>query len=155
DRRLIEDYLPIQAISAEACRRIVEISELPYQPEVPLEEQLMRLAQAKLELLGSKDFLRLVRVTVAEKVRRPEVVEEAFAEISKGEFGATLWIRAAARDGRLRVDDSLAASLQFSALLKEFALWPQLFGTRPPLSASERTEVARKAVRMFLDHYQV
>ncbi len=141
------------AISACACSRIVEGSTIPYQPDQPLEPQLKKLALSKLELLGTPDFLRLVRVTMAEKIRRPRVVEEAFQEISKGEFGATLWIRAAVEDGRLQVPDPVVASGQFSALLKEFALWPQLFGTKPQLTKAQRNEVADRTVAMFLDHY--
>ena len=141
------------AISSCACERIVEQSAMPYDPKKSLDSQLLKLAHSKLELLGSKDFLRLVRVTVAEKIRRPRVVEEAFEEISRGEFGATLWIRAAVADGRLAVPDPVAASSQFSALLKEFALWPQLFGTAPPLTKRQRNLVAKRTVAMFLDHY--
>lgn len=143
-----------RAISAEACRRILELWEEPYDPARPLEAQLGAIAERKLDLLGSPDFLRLVRVTVAERVRRPEVAREAFEEIERGEHGATRWIRAAVQDGRLRVPDAVAANREFSALLKEFALWPQLFGTRPPLSAEERRAVVERSVALFLDHYR-
>lgn len=142
------------AISGEACRRILELWDEPYRADRPLEEQLATIAERKLDLLGSPDFLRLVRVTMAERVRRPEVAREAFREIEKGEFGATCWIRAAAADGRLAVADPVEASRQFSALIKEFALWPQLFGSRPPLDADERAHVIETTVALFLDHYR-
>ncbi len=141
------------AISTEACRRVLEQSHEPYRPDAPLEEQLADIARRKVELLSAPDFLRLVRVTLAERVRRPHVAEEAFNEIEKGEFGATDWIRAANADGRLAVDDPVRASKQFVALIKEFALWPQLFGTRPPLAGDELERVVRDTVAMFLGLY--
>jgi len=142
-----------RAISGEACRRILELWNEPYRPGDPLEEQLASIAHRKLDLMGSPDFLKLVRVTLAERVRRPEIAQEAFAEIEKGEFGATVWIRAAVADGRLNVPDPVEANRQFSALLKEFALWPQLFGSKPPLSDAERKHVVDTTVAMFLKHY--
>ena len=142
------------AISTEACRRILEQWHEPYRADLPLEEQLAAIARRKVDLMSSPDFLRLVRVTLAERVRRPQVAAEAFTEIEKGEYGAATWIRAARNDGRLVMDDPIHASKQFGALLKEFALWPQLFGSRPPLSEAERGRVIDEAVAMFLGLYR-
>ena len=144
-----------RAISGAACRRILELWNEPYRPGEPLEEQLASIAHRKLDLMSSPDFLKLVRVTVAERVRRPEIAQEAFAEIEKGEFGATVWIRAAVADGRLNVPDPVEANRQFTALLKEFALWPQLFASKPPLTDKEREHVVATTVAMFLKHYGV
>ena len=142
------------SISSEACRRVLDQTVEAYRPDRPLEEQLAKIAEDKLDLMSSRDFQRLVRVTLAERVRRPQVAAEAFAEIEKGEYGATKWFRAAVADGRLAVDDPVRVSKQFVALLKEFAFWPQLFGTRPPLDEAERRSVIDEAVAMIVGLYK-
>lgn len=141
------------SISTEACRRILDLGFAPYDPARPLADQLHEIAEQKLDLMGSPDFQRLVRVTVAERVRRPQVATEAFSEIEKGEFGATKWFREAAADGRLSVEDPVRASKQFVAQLKEFAFWPQLFGACAPLDEEARQTVIQEAVRMILARY--
>lgn len=142
-----------RSISSEACRRILDQAVEPYREDRPLEEQLAKIAEQKLDLMSAPEFQKLVRVTLAERVRRPQVAADAFAEIEKGEYGATNWIRAAVAHGRLAVEDPVRANKQFVALLKEFAFWPQLFGTRPPLDASERERVIDETVAMFLGLY--
>lgn len=142
-----------RTISTEACRRVIELHVEPYEADQPLEAQLAKIAQQRLDLMGSPDFQKLVGVTVAERVRRPQIAAEAFSEIEKGEFGPTAWFREATADGRLAVDDPVRASKQFVAQLKEFAFWPQLFGISPPLDAEGRERVAGEAVRMILARY--
>lgn len=144
-----------RTISTEACRRVIELHVEPYEPDQPLETQLAKIAHQKLDLMSSPDFQKLVRVTVAERVRRPQIAAEAFSEIEKGEFGPTAWFRAATADGRLAVDDPVRASKQFVGQLKEFAFWPQLFGILPPLDAEGRERVIGEAVRMILARYAV
>jgi TetR/AcrR family transcriptional regulator of autoinduction and epiphytic fitness len=67
----------------------------------------------------------------------------------------TVWIRAAAADGRLRVDDPLFAAQQLHGLVKAFAFWPQVTMGQPPLGEEEQRQVAQTAAEMFLARYAV
>lgn len=159
-KRTVYNHFPskedlFRAISTAACRRAMHVSDARYCREAPVAEQLAAIAERKLEILISDEFMRMARVTLIEHLRSPELAAEAFVEIEKGETDVAGWIRAAAEDGRLRVDDPLVAGKQFCALLNEFAFWPQLFGMKPAPDAAERARIARATVALFLDHYGV
>lgn len=69
------------------------------------------------------------------------------------EEGITTWVRAAAADGRLKIDDPLFASHQLQSLVKGFAFWPQMSMGQPALDAAQQRQVAEGAVDMFLARY--
>ena len=129
-------------------------SEAPYCGQASVEEQLRSIAERKLDVLVSEEFLRMARVTLIEHLRSPELAADAFEEIEKGETDVAAWIRQAAADGRLRVPDAMVAGKQFCALLNEFAFWPQLFGMKPAPDAAERERIVSTTVALFLDHYR-
>ncbi|MCY1551825.1 hypothetical protein D9M68_881830 [compost metagenome] len=69
------------------------------------------------------------------------------------EEGLTVWIRAAASDGKLKTSDPVFASLQLQGLVKGFAFWPQIALGQPPLTPAQQKQVAETSVDMFLSHY--
>ena len=64
-----------------------------------------------------------------------------------------MWIRAAAKAGRLKTKDPVFASHQLQGLIKGFAFWPQITLAQPPLDAAAQKQVAESAVDMFLAYY--
>jgi TetR/AcrR family transcriptional regulator, regulator of autoinduction and epiphytic fitness len=75
------------------------------------------------------------------------------SRMSEREEGLTVWIRAAAAAGRLKVNDPVFASHQLQGLIKGFAFWPQITLGQPPLDAAMQKQVAESAVDMFLAYY--
>jgi len=69
------------------------------------------------------------------------------------EESLTVWIRAAAADGRLKTSDPTFASQQLQGLVKAFVFWPQVTMGQPPLSKDEQRQVAESAVDMLLARY--
>ena len=124
-----------------------------YFAERPLGEQLHELLARKLRLLNGDAFLSLARVALAAGMHSPERARDILARIGEREEDLTLWIRAAASDGRLTVPDTAFASLQLQGLVKAFAFWPQVTMGQPPLTAGEQARVAESATRMFLASY--
>ena len=127
--------------------------DLAYRADRPLRPQLLELVRQKLELLRDPGFVDVARVAMAAGLHSPDLARAMLARLGHREEGLTVWMRAAAADGRLKTDDPLFASMQLQGLVKSFALWPQLSMGQPPLDDARQTRVAEAAVDMFLAYY--
>jgi TetR/AcrR family transcriptional regulator of autoinduction and epiphytic fitness len=131
----------------------VEGLDLAYRSDRPLRAQLLELVKQKLRLLHDGNFVDLARVAIAAAIHSPERAQDMVARMGGREEGLTVWIRAAAADGRLKAKDPLFASMQLQGLVKGFAFWPQITLGQPPLTAAQQKQVAEAAVDMFLAYY--
>jgi TetR/AcrR family transcriptional regulator, regulator of autoinduction and epiphytic fitness len=129
--------------------------EVPYQPTQPLRPQLMALIQKKLGMMKDEQFINLARVLIAEAIHTPERAREMLARLGSREEGLTVWVRAAAEDGRLNAPDPVFASAQLQALVKGFAFWPQITMGQPHLTEAEQQRVAASTADLFLRSYAV
>ena len=80
----------------------------------------------KLRVFNDEAFLSLARVAIAPGIHSPERARDMVACMGEREEDLTVWIRAAAADGRLKTKDPLFAASQLQGLLKAFAFWPQV-----------------------------
>lgn len=127
--------------------------ELAYSAERPLREQLLELVAQKFRLLNDEAFVSLARVALAAGIHSPERARDMVARMNEREEGLTVWIRAAAAAGRLKLHDPVFASHQLQGLIKGFAFWPQITLDQPPLDEVTQQQVAASAVDMFLAYY--
>jgi TetR/AcrR family transcriptional regulator of autoinduction and epiphytic fitness len=118
-----------------------------------LRGQLLELLLKKLALLNNEAFLSLARVAIAAGIHSPERARDMVARMGEREEDLTVWIRAAAADGRLKTADPVFASLQLQGLVKGFAFWPQVTMGQPPLGKAEQKQIAESAADMFLARY--
>ena len=157
-KRTVYNHFPSkEALFAQILERLWESSmdglDLAYRGDRPLRPQLLELVQQKLRLLHDDNFIDLARVAIAAAIHSPERAQDMVARMGGREEGLTVWIRAAAADGRLKTDDPLFAAMQMQGLVKGFAFWPQVTLGQPPLTAAQQKRVAESAVDMFLAHY--
>ncbi|MBT2750081.1 MULTISPECIES: TetR/AcrR family transcriptional regulator [unclassified Lysobacter] len=157
-KRTVYNHFPSKdALFAQILQQLLERSvaspELAYRPDRPLRPQLLELVQQKLRLLHDEDFIELVRVAIAAIIPSPERAQEMFARMGDKEEGLTVWIRAAAADGRLKTDDPRFASMLLQGMVKGFAFWPQITMGQPVLTPAQRDRVANTATDMFLAHF--
>jgi TetR/AcrR family transcriptional regulator of autoinduction and epiphytic fitness len=127
--------------------------ETPYVPGAPLREQLETLLRRKLRIQGTRDFIDLARVAIAEAVHSPERAKPMIARIGAREEGLTVWIRAAQADGRLIDCDPVFASTMLQGQLKAVAFWPQVTMGAPPLDDAQQAQLIEVAVTMFLAYF--
>jgi len=142
-----------QSILEILWSRVHDATEVPFDPETDIRDQLRTLALRELDLLADENYLGLARALMAEAIRSPELAARAWGDLHTREVGITKWIRSAAAHGRLRVDDPAFAGEQFTALIKAFAFWPQLIGSIPAPTKPERKRLAEAASEMFLARY--
>ena len=157
-KRTVYNHFPSkEALFAAILRQLWDSSdsvETPaYSGSEPLRAQLLQLLLKKLSLLNSEAFLSLARVAIAAGIHSPERAREMVARMGEREEDLTVWIRAAAADGRLKTTDPVFASLQLQALVKAFAFWPQVTMGQSPLGKAEQKQVAESAADMFLARY--
>jgi TetR/AcrR family transcriptional regulator, regulator of autoinduction and epiphytic fitness len=157
-KRTVYNHFPSkEALFAAILHRLWDTviggEELAYRPDRPLRDQLLDLIAQKFRLLNDEAFVSLARVAIAAGIHSPERAHEMVTRMSEREEGLTVWIRAAAAAGRLKVKDPVFASHQLQGLIKGFAFWPQITLDQPPLDAAMQKQVAESAVDMFLAYY--
>ncbi|ACD16293.1 TetR/AcrR family transcriptional regulator [Paraburkholderia phytofirmans] len=157
-KRTVYNHFPSkEALFAAILHQLWDASQSSdapaYSAEQPLRAQLLDLLGRKLRLLNDESFLALARVAIAAGIHSAERARDMVARLGEREEDLTVWIRAAAADGRLKTDDPLFAALQLQALVKAFAFWPQVTMGQAPLSEREQKQVAESAADMFLARY--
>jgi len=157
-KRTVYNHFPSkEELFAQILHQLWERSmssvDLSYRKDRPLREQLHELVQQKLALLHDEAFIDLARVAIAAAIPPPERPQEMFAPRGRKEEGLTVWIRAAAKDGRLKAKDPLYASMLLQGMIKGFAFWPQITLGQPVLTPAQRKQVADTATDMFLAYY--
>ncbi|MBK5048901.1 TetR/AcrR family transcriptional regulator [Paraburkholderia domus] len=157
-KRTVYNHFPSkEALFAAILRQLWESSDTGEAPAYsalhPLRTQLLQLLLKKLALLNDEAFLSLARVAIAAGIHSPERARDMVARMGEREEDLTVWIRAAAADGRLKTSDPMFASQQLQGLVKALAFWPQVTMGQPPLSVDEQRRVAESAADMFLARY--
>ncbi|MFK4442584.1 TetR/AcrR family transcriptional regulator of autoinduction and epiphytic fitness [Caballeronia udeis] len=157
-KRTVYNHFPSKEVLFAAILRQLwdasDTGEAPaYSNAQPLRAQLLQLLSKKLRLLNDEAFLSLARVAIAAGIHSPERARDMVARMGEREEDLTVWIRAAAADGRLKTPDPMFASLQLQGLVKAFAFWPQVTMGQRTLSKDEQKQVAESAVDMFLARY--
>jgi len=142
-----------QAITQELCDRAMQISEYPYNPEIPVRNQLQAIARQEISLLSSAEFLDMVKMITSESLASPDLTRANFESFQDAGIGVVKWIIEASKDGKLAVTNPVIAGKQFLALIETFALWPQLYGVKPIPKKEEQQIIIDSAVEMFLSRY--
>ncbi len=157
-KRTVYNHFPSkEALFAEILVQLWESSaaqvDLAYAPNRPLRDQLLELMWQKMRMLCDASFIDLARVAIAETIHSPERAQEMVARLGDREEGVTLWLRAAAADGTLKLPDPVFAAHQLQGLVKNFAFWPQITMGQPTLPPAVQQQVVESAVDMFLARY--
>lgn len=157
-KRTVYNHFPSkEALFAAILHQLWDASQQgdapTYRADEPLRAQLLDLLSRKLRMLADESFLSLARVAISAGIHSPERARDMVARLGEREEDLTVWVRAAAADGRLKTDDPLFAALQLQVLVKGFAFWPQVTMGQPPLGEKEQKQVAESAADLFLARY--
>ncbi|GGA39623.1 TetR/AcrR family transcriptional regulator [Dyella nitratireducens] len=157
-KRTVYNHFPSkEVLFAEILRHLWDAiaggEAFAHHADRPLRDQLLELVAQKFRLLNDEAFVSLARVAIAAGIHSSELALDMVARMNEKEEGLTVWIRAAAKAGRLKIKDPVFASHQLESLIKGFAFWPQITLAQPPLDAATQKKVAESAVDMFLGYY--
>ncbi|KHA61263.1 TetR family transcriptional regulator [Vibrio variabilis] len=139
---------------SELWQRAMMESEVNYNRDQPLENQLAALLTKELEFLSSPQYQDLARVAFDYLFSNPDMLQEELKKLSEKETAVYRWIVAAQDDGKLIELDADLAKEQLHSLIKGSALWPQLMRLRQPLTEAEKQRLVDETTKLFLARYQ-
>jgi TetR/AcrR family transcriptional regulator of autoinduction and epiphytic fitness len=128
-------------------------TDIGYEPNQPLADQLIRLLSNQWELYSSDRFVKLSRVVIAEYAATPKFLDGFIKDIEQEESGLDKWLKAAMADGRLKPVDLEYASELLGGAVKIFAHDPLLFD-QPLPDKQQQAFILNEFVAMFLWRYQ-
>lgn len=137
------------AISEIMIERNTVMQPVPYDPDRPLDVQLVDALNAYVRVITDTEAIGLSRMVNAELLRDLERSRAFFAEFASHDYPITDLIADAMDQGALRKADPKYAANQLLGLVKTFFFWPEfLLGeNRNPDGTME------DCVAMFLSHY--
>ena len=109
-KRTVYNHFPSkEALFAAILRQLWDASDTGETPAYPPTSRCARscssCCRSKLRLLNDEAFLSLARVAIAAGIHSPERARDMVARMGEREEDLTVWIRAAAADGRLKTTD--------------------------------------------------
>ena len=141
-----------QAVVAGLFEKALALKQVPWDPDRPLQDQLVDFARAKTLLAEDEASVGLVRVVLAVSIQQPELVQEVMAQASEDENALVSWLREADRAGKLLVPDAELAASLFWAMAAGALFWPQLMNG--PLDPDTRDLLTQEVVETFLARYR-
>ncbi|MCV0429167.1 MAG: TetR/AcrR family transcriptional regulator [Roseibium sp.] len=140
-----------KAINQCLADQINSALELPYDPDLPIRDALIRLGWAEGELMINPCFMSLARMIMSETIRDPELAADMNARMTKLTIFAE-FIERAAREGKLTVENPGVAAEQFLGLIKSRAFYPNIYAARVP-ERDEMETIITESVDLFLARY--
>ncbi|WP_299010582.1 TetR/AcrR family transcriptional regulator [uncultured Shewanella sp.] len=120
---------------------------------MPLEEQLIELAENEIKLLTLPTFIAMAKVIFAESIHSPHLVQNAVKEFDEKGSPLISWFEAAAKQGAIKTQVPQQVAMQFVSVIKGFCFWPQIVKNAPAPDTQQRQLVINMAVQMIMKQY--
>ncbi|MEM7164560.1 MAG: TetR/AcrR family transcriptional regulator [Planctomycetota bacterium] len=143
--------LLFEAVFDRLKDELQELKRIQYDPERALAEQLGEFVEAKRAVAENPAWLGLMKVATTVFIANPEMARETMARMAQEEDQLVSWLRDAAADGRIRVEDPTRAAQVFWAMVSGGFFWPCLY--LGPVSEEAATPLKEDMVALFLARY--
>jgi TetR/AcrR family transcriptional regulator, regulator of autoinduction and epiphytic fitness len=155
-KRTVYNHFPskdelFQAVIDRFASQMHSLKQIRYQSERSLEEQLSEFADAELAVVEDPAWMGFIKVLLAVFMRDPALARKAMSAHMGGEDPMTAWMREAARDGRLAIEDPSLAARVFSAMLSGAFTWPAVY--QGYLDTQAVPALKRELIATFLCRY--
>lgn len=145
--------LLFQAILVRMFERLSQTQIVTFDATCPLEDQLQKIAEDEVTMLGSEAFLRIAKVAILQVMQQPELAKS----ISEYAPGCQRYLEQFLSDActakELDIPDITFATKQFIYQFKAFVFYPALFGMITT-TAEERQKLVKETVAMFMARYR-
>ncbi|QIR15938.1 TetR/AcrR family transcriptional regulator [Shewanella aestuarii] len=121
----------------------------------PLFEQLSAIIFTEIQFINSQEHIDMARVAIGHLFYNSEEMSREIEKIRQHETALLRWIKAAALDGKINIEDAKFANEQLLHLIKGQCFWPQILICQPLLNDEQRKHLADESAKMFLSRYQV
>ena len=155
-KRTVYNHFPskealFQAVVDRLMDEASALKVIRYDPARSLEDQLADFSEAKLATVNNPSWLGLLRVGFTVFIRYPELAKETMARAEAGENTLVTWLKAAAQDGQLKVENYELAAGVFWSLVTGSLFWPQVI--KGPLDSTTIQVLKEEMIRTFLCRY--
>jgi TetR/AcrR family transcriptional regulator of autoinduction and epiphytic fitness len=144
--------LLFQEVIDRMMGEIVKLKRIPYDPARSLEDQLSDFAETKLAVARNPSWLGLMKVALGVFISNPELAEETIAKAESGGDDLVTWLRAAAEDGRVKVDQFEIAANVFWSMVGGAFFWPSII--QGPMDTAKAGTLKQEMVLTFLSRYR-
>lgn len=143
--------LLFNAVITRFIQDAAEQKQIKYDADTPLEEQLYRFADLKINLSTSPEQLGFMRMAFGVMITHPEISDQVMENTSTNEDGFQNWLLAAVADKKLKIEDvSVAAEVFWSMFSSSFFWMPLLQG---PVDSERTQRLKEEFVATFLAKY--
>lgn len=155
-KRTVYNHFPgkdilFRAVLERFMEAAEELKSIAYRPDLSLEEQLAAFIEAKMAVVDNPAWLGLIRVALSTYFRDPALARESLQRYEAGDKALLAWLKAASRDGRLRIDDADTAAHLFWSLVGGALSWPRILS---PEAALHTEPLKEEIIRTFLCRYR-
>ena len=155
-KRTVYNHFPSkETLFQEVINRFIdeamELKQIEYSPERSIEEQLDEFAEAKIAIARNPTWLGTMKVAMGVLVSHPEIARATMNRISGMENSLAIWIKSAAKDGKLNIKDAELASEVFDSMCAGTFFWPALI--EGPMEPRRANKLKKEFIETFLNKY--
>ncbi len=155
-KRTVYNYFPskkelFSAVLDVFVKRMISLSDIPYDPNRSIKEQLSDFIDAELSLFGSTEWLGLMKVLISVFIRDPLLAQDTMMKYGPNKTSFTHWLEAAQEDGKLKIENVELASQIFKSLVSGSFTWPAVF--MGPIPEDQATVLRNEIIETFLARY--
>ncbi len=156
-KRTVYNHFPSkEALIEKAFNRFLEeayeAKNIEYDPETSIEKQLGEFAESKMMLTRDPKRLGLMRVTLGVFITHPHMAERAIQFSDSHEDSLAIWLKAADKDGRLKVKNPKLAAEAFWSLFAGTFFWPPVL--EGPVEEKREKKLKKAFIELFLAQYK-
>jgi TetR/AcrR family transcriptional regulator, regulator of autoinduction and epiphytic fitness len=128
------------------------LKQIRYDSSRGLAEQLGDFADAELALTNNPTWMGFIKVLLIVFIRDPKMALKSMAKYSNSEDTLVTWLKEAAQDGKLIIENPQLSAKVFWSMLGGAFTWPAVYQgyLDPKLAQALKTEL----IKTFLSRYQ-
>ena len=131
-----------------------EYSDVTYSKTEPIEKQIEKIIDAKIELITSPEHMDISRLVLSEVMKGRKLNAEHMKKFYETEEKFLKWIDAAKKDGKIKSKQpSELISNQVHSIVKGQVFYPVLFGMVDKIGKTEAKTAKKIAVEFFLNSF--
>lgn len=141
-----------QAVVNSFVTEMASLKQIRYDPDRSVEAQLSDFADAEIALTSNTTWLRFTKVLLTVFFSDPELATAIRSQYGTGEDTLATWLRDAATDGAMAVDDPQTAARVFWSMLGGAFTWPAIY--QDSLDSTHVETLKGELITTFLCRYR-
>ncbi len=144
-----------ESIIETALGKLSDIPSTPFQPDVPIETQLIEAVEIHFRTVTDREFLDLMTILLPEYLHDRELAKRVIHIALEQTQQVYELIEGAMENGALAAGNADQASIQLLSMLYGLIFWPILLMGEPDPRYSSQRETIEDCVKTFLSRYRV